>query len=401
MSKKANMWHRLVIHISGEEPERFINLCKYNHILLTDMYKDDTGIYATLSYKQWEEIKKFEKKCLVTCKIVSEQGILAFLKKYRKHLVFFICLLLFFGFVWYSSLFIWQIEVDGESDYTEEEIVEYVRENLIPIGTRRSKVKLANLEKNLRMQYDKVAWITCEIDGTRLLVHIVETVAKEDLKTMEEPCNIVAVKDGLVTDLIATSGKKIVNPGDEVKKGDILITGVVNVYNEYEELIETNYVPASGIVYGQTTYYYKESFPMEYTEKKHGKKKKTAYAVQIGSKIHLFCQPKESDQYTKIDTTHVFHLGSYYLPISLTVQRFYQPEYKMKTYTEEQAREKQNTILKNYMENLKKKGVEILENNVTIEIKNGECRAEGTLVVREILGAPEEFTIPEQPQPEK
>lgn len=42
------------------------------------------------------------------------------------------------------------------------------------------------------------------------------------------------------------------------------------------------------------------------------------------------------------------------------------------------------------------KGVEILENNVTIECKDGECLASGILVVREIIGAPETFVIPEE-----
>ena len=38
-----------------------------------------------------------------------------------------------------------------------------------------------------------------------------------------------------------------------------------------------------------------------------------------------------------------------------------------KTYTEEEARKKQEQLLQKYIEELKKKGVEILENNVTIE----------------------------------
>ena len=48
------------------------------------------------------------------------------------------------------------------------------------------------------------------------------------------------------------------------------------------------------------------------------------------------------------------------------------------------------------MEDLQKKGVEILENNVTIEYRDGKCLASGTLLVKEKIGAPELLTIPEQ-----
>ena len=108
-------------------------------------------------------------------------------------------------------------------------------------------------------------------------------------------------------------------------------------------------------------------------------------------------QPKLVDGYEQVSTTHTFHIGkAYYLPFSVTVTKYYQPIYETKTYTEEEARKKQEQLLQTYIADLKKKGVEILENNVTIGCKDGECLASGILVVREIIGAPETFVIPEE-----
>jgi similar to stage IV sporulation protein len=287
--------------------------------------------------------------------------------------------------------------VEGTSIYSEEEIVTYISDSLVPIGTKRAAISIAELEKALRMQYDQIAWITCDVEGTRLVVRFVETVEKEEVTTFDTPCNIVAVKDGIVLDLLAKSGTKLVNPGDEVKKGDVLITGVVNIYNEYEELIETNYVAADGIVYAQTKYQYQQAFPLDYTQKRQGKKKKTGITIQLGNSVKTLHQPKLVDGYEQVSTTHTFHIGkAYYLPFSVTVTKYYQPIYETKTYTEEEARKKQEQLLQTYIADLKKKGVEILENNVTIECKDGECLASGILVVREIIGAPETFVIPEE-----
>ena len=389
--------YRCVIHITGWEVERFLNICKHNDILFTDVIMDKTGVFATISYKAWKTVQKLQEKCQVSCSIVTETGLYPFLRKYKKRVAFVVSLMVCAGIVFYSSLFIWHIDVEGTSIYTEEEIVTYISDSLVPIGTKRAAISIAELEKTLRMQYDQIAWITCDVEGTRLVVRFVETVEKEEVTTFDTPCNIVAVKGGIVLDLLAKSGTKLVNPGDEVKKGDVLITGVVNIYNEYEELIETNYVAADGIVYAQTKYQYQQAFPLDYTQKRQGKKKKTGITIQLGNSVKTLHQPKLVDGYEQVSTTHTFHIGkAYYLPFSVTVTKYYQPIYETKTYTEEEARKKQEQLLQTYIADLKKKGVEILENNVTIECKDGECLASGILVVREIIGAPETFVIPEE-----
>lgn len=389
--------HRCVIHITGWEVERFLNICKHNEILFSDVILDKTGVFATISYKTWKNIQKLQEKCQVNCSIVTETGLYPFLKKYKKRVAFFVSLLVCAGMLFYSSLFIWHIDVEGTSVYTEEEIITYISQSLVPIGTKRAAISIVELEKALRLQYDQIAWITCDVEGTRLIVRFVETVEKEEVKTFDTPCNIVAVKDGIVLDLLAKSGTKLVNPGDEVKKGDVLITGVVNIYNEYEELIETNYVAADGIVYAQTEYQYQQAFSLDHTEKRQGKKKKTGVSIQLGTSVKTLHQPKSVDGYEQVATTHTFHIGkAYYLPLSVTITKYYQPNYETKTYTEEEARKKQEQLLQTYIADLKKKGVEILENNVTIGFEDGECLASGTLVVREIIGAPETFVIPEE-----
>ena len=280
--------YRCVIHITGWEVERFLNICKHNDILFTDVIMDKTGVFATISYKAWKTVQKLQEKCQVSCSIVTETGLYPFLRKYKKRVAFVVSLMVCAGIVFYSSLFIWHIDVEGTSIYTEEEIVTYISDSLVPIGTKRAAISIAELEKTLRMQYDQIAWITCDVEGTRLVVRFVETVEKEEVTTFDTPCNIVAVKDGIVLDLLAKSGTKLVNPGDEVKKGDVLITGVVNIYNEYEELIETNYVAADGIVYAQTKYQYQQAFPLDYTQKRQGKKKKTGMQCLKNFIIEVF-----------------------------------------------------------------------------------------------------------------
>ena len=43
--------HRCVIHISGWEVERFLNICKHNEVFFSDIITDKTGIFATICCK--------------------------------------------------------------------------------------------------------------------------------------------------------------------------------------------------------------------------------------------------------------------------------------------------------------------------------------------------------------
>lgn len=389
--------HRYVIHISGDDSERFLNLCKHGKIALRAIYRDDTGVFAEVTKKDFENIKKFEKKCDCKCSVVMEKGVVPLLKRHRIHITFFACILLIAWFIYYSSLFIWHIDVEGETDYTKEEILSYVSDSLVPLGTRRKDITIADLEKKLRMQYDRLAWITCEVDGTRLVIHLVETITEQNVTKINKPCNIVAIKDGLVTEAIATQGTRMVEPGDEVKKGDILITGAVQIYNEFDELIETNYVPADGEIYAQTRYPYKKELSLRTTQRIYGKCRKYSISISTKNKTTNIYTPSDTKSYARIEDTYTVHLGhSYYLPFRVTIGKYYTPVYKNITYTKQEVYDKQMKILQKYMEDLQKKGVEILENNVTIEYRDGKCLASGTLLVKEKIGAPELLTIPEQ-----
>ena len=80
--------YRCVIHITGWEVERFLNICKHNDILFTDVIMDKTGVFATISYKAWKTVQKLQEKCQVSCSIVTETGLYPFLRKYKKRVAF-------------------------------------------------------------------------------------------------------------------------------------------------------------------------------------------------------------------------------------------------------------------------------------------------------------------------
>lgn len=388
----------LIISISGNSRDRFLDICSKHNIVMWNIVSDKDTTRAYIARKAFRELEAYQKKTGVDIRICDKRGLPFFFYRYKKRKCFAICLILCVCLIYAFTLFIWDINISGESVYTKEQIRKDIIENYISLGTFKRNIDCAELEKKLREKYDQIAWISCEIKGTQLNITLTETVTPGLVRESEEPCNIVAVKDGIITDMITRSGSSVAHKGDEVKKGDILITGVVNIYNDFDELTETQYLPASGDVYAISQYQYDDSFFMEYYEKEYSDNEKHYYSLGFGDRFFSVIQPKTGAACTDvISEDHKLVLaGDFYLPLSVKKTTLREYTSVPKTYTEDEAREKAEKRLALYLDNLRKKGVEILENNVTIEIVDGTCTASGSIVTKELIGVPAEINIIEQ-----
>ena len=388
----------LLIRITGAHRERFINICTKNNIKLWGLTNEKDSIITYIGFKDYKNCKEYLKKTDVTITIIERKGLPFFIKKYRKRYGFMIGMVLFYSLIYGFTMFIWDINVSGESVYTKEQIIKDVRDNYVNILTPKEEINCDELEKILREKYDKVAWISCEIRGTQLNINITETIDKNEIVKSEDPCNIVAIKDGVITDIIVRNGKKTRNIGDEVKKGDIIITGAVNIYNDYDELLETNYVASDGDVYAIVNNEYYDEFDLYYYDKQYTGEESKSYGVIINDNSYFpFGFEPDYSLYDQVITEEKLKLGtSIYLPVSFN--KIVSKEYETVpcVYSETEATEKGQKRLQIYIDELQKKGVEILENNVTIVVNEEKCIISGTIVTKELIGVPEELTIIDQ-----
>jgi similar to stage IV sporulation protein len=375
------------VHISDGDVIRFLNLCKAKNISLwkVDLKENEASFFIRKS--QISFLDKPKEKSGVEMKILKKYGLPYIFAGWKKRYMLLIGALICFGLLYIESLFIWDISVSGESNYTSEEIIDYITENYVSYGTKKSSISCEELESSLREKYSSLAWVSCSIKGTRLYISIKESLDVFTDTGLEVPSNIVAVKDAVISDIVTGAGTPVVQSGSEVKKGDILISGAVYLYDDNDELLDTLYVPARGVVMGICEYDYSESFDMEYTSKEYDGELTRHYSFDFFG--HYLFSYKEKGKYEYYDVEEEekkLHIGDFYVPVALvtTTEKSYSPE--RKEYTEDEAYEKAEARLNNYIGDLKEKGVQILENNVRISIDDGKCIAGGTIKTIEPVG---------------
>ena len=123
--------------------------------------------------------------------------------------------------------FIWNIEIVGNEKISKEEILSDIAKYGIREGKPKSNLDLDEIKNEIRLNRDDLAWIGIDIEGTNVIVTVVEAIEEPEIVDENSPSNIMADKDGVISKMVVRNGTARVNVGDEVHKGDLLVEGVM------------------------------------------------------------------------------------------------------------------------------------------------------------------------------
>ena len=189
-----------------------------------------------------------------------------------------------------------------------------------------------------------------DIKGNKAIVQVKEKVEAPDLVPDDKPCNIVALKMGIVARKNVKVGNCKLQEGDTVFPGDILVSGIL--VSETPD-VPTHYVHADGEIYVHTWHEKVGEFNL-YTEKKvyTGQKKKFCHMKLLGKKISLSLQAKiPYESYDMSESIHNLKLGeNHYLGIGFIVDTAREYKIVKVPMTIEQAAEKAKTKLREEMD---------------------------------------------------
>lgn len=387
MLVKLVNWIRgvLTVRIGGVAPERFINLCSNKKIFIWNIRSIENEIQFQIIAKKYKSLKPIAKKTGIVPQIIKKSGLPFLRHKYRKRYGFFagafICALL----IYILSLFIWDISILGGTKYTPEAMLNFLKENQVYAGIRKKKVNCQEIEEAMRLAYKDIGWVSAEIRGTRLIIKITETNMPAPAQKAIAPSHMVATKDAIVKSIITRSGTPLVKEGTVVKKGDILVSGILAVKGDFDEILRYQPTIADADIVCKSYYDYYDEFDMTYIEEIYtGRDKKGYFIAFANEKLFLYNPSHRYDKYDIIVNEKTVHItNSFYLPFrygTITTREYYE---EVRTYSQEEAIAIARARLQRYFTRLSANHVIITENNVKINIENNHCIASGRILVEE------------------
>lgn len=371
------------VQLTGYAPERFLNLCGSHDILIWNLKPYEDGYTFYISVKGFRRLKPILKKTRTHIRILKKVGAPFTTFRYRKRKIFFFGIFLFGILLYYLSGFIWNIEINGNSYLSNEVILDFLAEEECSFGTKKNEISCEALEEALRSRYSEVIWTSIKIYGTKMTVDVQENLLPEEQYEKKENtvCDIVASKDGTISEIITRSGTPLVAAGTEVKQGDILVSGRMEILDDNGEVVEYLYSSSDADIIARVTHSYKDTIAADYIEEIETGKSKEHYTIAIGSIVlesPFFKNSYENYKMTS-DTWQLHVTDNFYLPIWLTKEIYEETEKVEKTYTEKEIRQIVTNNLGNYLKDLEEKGIQIIGKNVIIEKQGGNYMVNGTI----------------------
>ena len=395
------------IRVEGYSPERFLNLCSHHQIYIWGLTPCGNAYEMYMSLKGFKKLRPIVRKTHTRIQLVERMGLPFFLQKYRKRKLFFISFFLCLGLLYFYSSFIWDIHFEGNEKWTNETLLEFLEEKEITPHMPKSKVDCALIVKEIRKAYDDIVWVSASIDGSRLRIQIKEnedtfreadaesgntsddSTASKDGQEEETltPRDLLAANDGVITSIITRTGVPQVHVGDTVKKGDVLVSGRIEVKNDAGEVIDYQYQASDADIFADTQLVYTDTMSTKYKKKHYEKSERRLYYLKIGSRLISVGTLKNDYKEWELHTSeHQLKLGeNFYLPVSYGSKIVKSYISKEKSYTKKEIQQQLSQNFQLFSKGLEEQGIQIKDNHVNIQIGENSASAKGTLYLNESI----------------
>ncbi|MFC4103968.1 sporulation protein YqfD [Paenibacillus xanthanilyticus] len=247
----------VTIRVRGEGLELLVNRALAKGLQLWSISRTSGGeLVCQVAVGDFFKLRPLLKETGCRVHVAGRKGMPFWLRRVEKRLFFGAGLVLFFVGMYLLSSLIWSIDVKGNEKLSEEHILKVAKQQgLYPFQWSFRLPDTSDLQRDLTRSLPGAAWVGVEKRGTKITIQIVETT-KPAPSPPVDPRHIIAAADAVITDIQAETGRPVVNRNQKVKRGDILISGILG--DENHNML----VPAHGKVRGLVWHEYDIASPL-------------------------------------------------------------------------------------------------------------------------------------------
>lgn len=222
--------------IKGFNLDSLLNYVKKRGIAVYNAKKiQQNTMIVSVKYGQSKKFFAIAKElCYNITKIKDKGRFYPFLYLY-KNLGLIIGSLIFLLLCVLANDYVFRIDYVGTGNVLKREVELQLKEYGVEEFSRFSSLDVDNLSKKLLASNPRLTFVECRKVGNVLVVNSVLAEGTSDKLTGKATC-LVSDVDGVVEELKIYRGSQKVSVGDEIKKGQVLVDGLVTVKDQQLEV---------------------------------------------------------------------------------------------------------------------------------------------------------------------
>jgi similar to stage IV sporulation protein len=212
--------------VIGEAPERFVNMAASRGIYLWDITRiSENSIVLKVRLDAVKPLRQIARRTKCRFHVSRRLGLPFFYKRLLRRKSMALGVLFFLGTLYFLSSFVWFIEVKGNEQLSTHEVLDVAAGAGLKKGVAKWALDTGSVEEAIADKLPLVSWTGVYIKGTKAIIDVAERIVPDEEDN--RPAHIVASKAGLIKEVLVFNGHPVVNEGDTVMAGQVLISGEV------------------------------------------------------------------------------------------------------------------------------------------------------------------------------
>ncbi|NLF35289.1 MAG: sporulation protein YqfD [Clostridiales bacterium] len=313
----------VTITVTGVFPERFLNLCAQRALLFWGLtWLDPYTLRLSVPRRDARGLEDIAARTGCTVQVDRRQGLPFFLRRFRRRYALLAGLALSLVAVGFLSRFVLVLEVTCNAKVPTAAILSALEQQGVRPGVYGPSIDNRAVGHRVLMALPELSFMAINLYGIRAEIVVREADPRPEVVDVRSPSNVYAAATGIVTRMEVLNGTPLFDVGDTVLKGELLISGVVDIKEpEYSSAdLGVRLVHAQGRVYARTWRTLHAVIPLEAEVKYYTGREESRYSMTVfGRRINFGGNSSISfPKYDKINTCHTLTLpGGQPLPFSI------------------------------------------------------------------------------------
>ncbi|WP_131849433.1 sporulation protein YqfD [Baia soyae] len=365
----------VTIECRGADLTPFLNDVVQAGIVLNQIgWKGNELVQITILIPDFKRVISLLRQHGCKMKIVKKSGFPFLVAKAMRRKFFSIGAILFISFLYMLSSLVWKIDILGNDKIPTQLVQNLLQKEGVYPGQWKGKIpSQEELKQHLLAQLPQATWIGIQMEGTRVVVTVVEKKGIDQATEPQKvgPVNLVAKKDAFIVDLTVEKGNPLVKVNDTVQKDQVLVSGK---YGDPTMQEGGQIVGAKGTVMGEVWYESNIVVPlkMEYQKFTGNRVTKTVPMIGTWQIRNPFSKDHPYQTFEIVPKESFLQVGKWRFPIGWIKEEYMETELEKRVLTPAQAVEAGMSQAKAEILNVVGKDGKIISQKILQQsIKNG------------------------------